>query len=69
MNVTVWWQADNWKKVLWYEINWEVGETRYRQDVVRGEGKWTIYEFDFAKKRFFFPIDFNCDRVQGTTTQ
>lgn len=44
-NVIVFWQADDYKQVLWYEIHYTVGKTRYRQDVVNFDTQWNIYQF------------------------
>lgn len=41
-NVLVFWRADDFKTVLWYEVHWSMGETMYRQDIVDLDGAWEI---------------------------
>lgn len=44
-NVLAFWQADDYKHILWYEIHYMVGKNRYRQDVVNFGTQWNIYQF------------------------
>lgn len=45
-NVITFWQADDIDNVLWHEIYWNVGKRAYRQDVVRTESGWAIYDWE-----------------------
>ena len=45
-NVLCWWRADDYERVLWYEIRWSVGTTEYRQDIVdMGDGGWKLIQY------------------------
>lgn len=39
------WDADDFSRVLWYELSWQVGRTVYRQDVVKDGRRWLIRDF------------------------
>lgn len=47
-NIISFWQADDYRKVLWYEIRWASGKKEYRQDVIADGETWVIK--DYAKK-------------------
>lgn len=49
-NVVVFWQADDYEKVLWYEIYWSAGKLERRQDIVHEEGGWRILDYEREKK-------------------
>ncbi len=44
-NVVVGWQADDYETRLWYEIYWSAGKLERRQDIVRVENGWRIYDY------------------------
>lgn len=44
-NVLVWWRADDYQQVIWYEIRWEAGDMEYRQDVIDRGDYWEIADF------------------------
>jgi len=41
----VFWKADDYEHVLWYEIHWQVGESACRQDVVRDGMGWVVRDW------------------------
>ncbi|MCL4252629.1 MAG: phage portal protein [Anaerolineae bacterium] len=44
-NLLVWWGADDYQTVHAYEIRWEDGQNRYRQDIYKEEGSWIIADY------------------------
>lgn len=44
-NVLVWWNADNFRDVLWYEIQWSAAGQNWRQDIVPDGARWLIRNF------------------------
>lgn len=44
-NVLVWWGADDYQTVHAYEIRWEDGQMRYRQDIYKEEGMWMVADY------------------------
>jgi hypothetical protein len=44
-NVIVWWEADNYQNILWYEMQWADGNGKYRQDIVKDNLNWLIRDF------------------------
>lgn len=56
-NVVVFWQADNVKRVLWYEIYWSAGKREYRQDIVREGQGWAFYDYARADDKSEFALD------------
>lgn len=44
-NIITYWKADDYRKALWHEIRWQVGKTAYRQDIVKHENIWVIYDY------------------------
>lgn len=44
-NIITFWKADDYRKVLWYEIQWKSGKTEYRQDVVADGETWVIKDY------------------------
>lgn len=51
-HITVYWQADDFQRVLWYEIRWQQGREQWRQDIVQDEGRWLIYDYRLAGSRW-----------------
>lgn len=51
-NIVVFWDADDKSRVLWYELQWQMGRDFYRQDVVNGEGHWLIRDFKRVGSRW-----------------
>lgn len=44
-NVIIWWNADNFREVLWYEIQWTANGDEWRQDVVPDGATWLLRTF------------------------
>ena len=44
-NMLAFWKADDYEERLWYEIYYSVGEAEFRQDIVKTETGWTIYDY------------------------
>jgi hypothetical protein len=45
-NVIVFWRGDDYEEVLWYQIQWTLGKTAYRQDIVAMNNQtWQIREY------------------------
>ncbi len=51
-NVLVFWDADDYEKVLWYEIHWKVGRIAYRQDIVNDDGQWLVRDYQRKGSRW-----------------
>jgi hypothetical protein len=51
-HVIVFWDADDFEKVRWYELRWQVGRTTYRQDVVYEDDRWLIRDFRLKGSRW-----------------
>jgi len=48
-NFLAFWRADDVEEVLWYELHWEAGKTKCRQDIVHSEtGEWMIHDWEMA---------------------
>lgn len=47
-SVLAFWRTDDVEDVLWYEIHWQVGNAKYRQDVVQSDGEWLIHDWSMA---------------------
>jgi hypothetical protein len=48
-NVLVWWRADDYEEVLWYEVYYTMGGSVRRQDIVKDDGTWQIIEYEREK--------------------
>ncbi len=44
-NVIIWWNADNFREVLWYEIQWSANGDEWRQDVIKDGAAWLLRTF------------------------
>ena len=51
-HVTTYWQADDFQRVLWYEIRWQNGREQWRQDIVQTDDHWTLYDYRLAGSRW-----------------
>lgn len=51
-NIVVFWDADDYEHVLWYELHWQVGRNVYRQDVVNDDGRWLIRDYQRKGSRW-----------------
>lgn len=40
--VTSFWRADDIQEVLWYSLQWKVGEKQYLQDIIQDKENWNI---------------------------
>lgn len=51
-NIVVFWDADDRERVLWYELQWTMGRTQYRQDIVAMPNHWLIRDYQRIGNRW-----------------
>ena len=44
-NIITFWDADDFQRVLWYELRWRAGRQHFRQDVVTDDGRWLLRDY------------------------
>lgn len=44
-NVLVFWRADDYEQVMWYEIHWQSGRSLQRQIIARDDSQWRIEDW------------------------
>lgn len=51
-DVIAFWHADDYDRVLWYELRWSAGRDQLRQDVVNAGDRWLVRDYRMVGARW-----------------